>query len=285
MTASAFKSLMQYATPRVTLLVLAGSLVSCAGGKSTSASKKRLTPPEQPQVYHWDETLASTVKGAPRIKIGIHQQRARFFKGDTEIGWTAVASGLPSHPTPTGSFKVLEKTTDKRSNLYGKIYDAEGNVINSDANTRTDRVPAGGRFEGSYMKYWMRLTSEGVGMHVGPQPRPGYRASHGCIRLPEYMAEQFYKHVSVGTPVTIVPDDGTEPLSAARDAYESELAAYTEWVNGEWAKYNARTPEGRKAAKEKKKAEKLAEQEKARNGTPPASSDSGQTVYLDGQAS
>lgn len=275
-------------------VALAFALSSCAGTKSEPEYTGPKTPPTQPTVYHWDEALASSVKGAPRIRIGLKQQKATFYRGNTEIGWTAVASGLPSHPTPTGSFKILEKTVDKRSNLYGRIYDSSGSVINGDADTREDKVPAGGRFEGSYMKYWMRLTGSGVGMHVGPQPRPGYRASHGCIRLPEYMAERFYRNVSLGTPVTIVADDGTEPLSHARDAYEADLAAYTKWVNAEWAKHNARTPEGKRAEREKKKAEAAAAKaaKKAGRDAPapaaPAGTDepaSGQTVYLDPQAS
>jgi hypothetical protein len=75
------------------------------------------------------------------------------------------------------------------------------------------------------------------------------------------MAKQFFKNVSIGTPVTIVKNDGTEPLSVARDAYESQLAAYTTWANGEWDKHNARmadTPEARRAAREKVKANKRA---------------------------
>lgn len=273
-------------------MALAFALSSCAGTKPEPEYAGPRTPPTQPTVYNWDENLASTVKGTPRIRIGLKQQKATFYKGNTEIGWTAVASGLPSHPTPTGSFKILEKTVDKRSNLYGRIYDASGSVVNGDADTREDKVPAGGRFEGSYMKYWMRLTGSGVGMHVGPQPRPGYRASHGCIRLPEYMAERFYRNVSLGTPVTIVADDGTEPLSHARDAYEADLAAYTTWVNAEWAKHNAKVAKssaGRKAAREKKKAEEMAEKQRKKAGELPAQPApepstvpaAGQTVYLD----
>ncbi len=281
------------------LLRLAGvaavvSLSSCAGTKPEPTYTGPRTPPTQPTVYEWNEELASTVKGAPRIRIGLKQQKATFYKGNTEIGWTAVASGLPSHPTPTGSFKILEKTLDKHSNLYGRIYNASGALVNGDADTRRDKIPPGGRFEGSYMKYWMRLTGSGVGMHVGPQPRPGYRASHGCIRLPEYMAERFFRNVSVGTPVTIVADDGTVPLSHARDAYEADLAAYTAWVNEEWAKYRASTPEGRKAAREKKKAEAAAAKAAKRGGQESRRAEpvedspvpaAGQTVYLEGQTS
>ena len=50
------------------------------------------------------------------------------------------------------------------------------------------------------MPYFMRIVG-GIGMHAGYLP--GYPASHGCIRMPEFMAENFFNSVSVGTPVTI----------------------------------------------------------------------------------
>jgi lipoprotein-anchoring transpeptidase ErfK/SrfK len=40
-------------------------------------------------------------------------------------------------------------------------------------------------------------------MHAGYLP--GYPASHGCIRLPEKMAVQFFNNAAVGTPVEIRP--------------------------------------------------------------------------------
>jgi lipoprotein-anchoring transpeptidase ErfK/SrfK len=51
------------------------------------------------------------------------------------------------------------------------------------------------------MTWFMRVTEEGVGMHVGILP--GYPASHGCIRMPSAAAEMFYNHVKVGTPVVV----------------------------------------------------------------------------------
>jgi lipoprotein-anchoring transpeptidase ErfK/SrfK len=53
------------------------------------------------------------------------------------------------------------------------------------------------------MPLYMRLKDDGTGMHVGPIPRPGRPASHGCIRMPRTMAEHFFSNVSIGTPVTI----------------------------------------------------------------------------------
>ena len=63
-----------------------------------------------------------------------------------------------------------------------------------------DPKPPGAHFKGTPMPYFMRIVS-GTGLHAGYLP--GYPASHGCIRMPEFMAENFFKSVSLGTPVTI----------------------------------------------------------------------------------
>jgi lipoprotein-anchoring transpeptidase ErfK/SrfK len=67
--------------------------------------------------------------------------------------------------------------------------------------SRIDSAPSGTHFVGAPMTWFMRLTDEGVGMHVGILP--GYPASHGCIRMPPAAAEMFYNHVKVGTPVVV----------------------------------------------------------------------------------
>lgn len=63
------------------------------------------------------------------------------------------------------------------------------------------------------MKWFMRLTDSGVGMHVGILP--GYPASHGCIRLPADIAPLIYQKVGIGTPgghrVIARPDISTAP--------------------------------------------------------------------------
>ena len=51
------------------------------------------------------------------------------------------------------------------------------------------------------MKWFMRLTDGGVGMHIGILP--GYAASHGCVRLPAEIAPLIYQKVRVGTAVTV----------------------------------------------------------------------------------
>ena len=101
----------------------------------------------------------------------------------------------------TGTFYILEKIVDKSSNRYGKIVDAEGEIVNGDADVLLDTVPEGGQFIGAPMRYWMRLTNDGVGHHIGPVRR--YPASHACVRGPSGTIPTVYSKVKEGTRVVI----------------------------------------------------------------------------------
>jgi len=171
-----------------------------------AACKTTPTPPEPPPVvkkptglFEWN----GEDKDITSVRINVDEQKAYLYNGEDQLGWTFVATGITSFPTPTGEFKVLEKISDKVSNLYGKGYDANGKLVNSDFKQGRDLLPPGGRFEAAKMTYFMRLTGDGVGMHIGPIPRPGKRASHGCIRLPSKFAGTMFKHTAIGTPVKI----------------------------------------------------------------------------------
>lgn len=137
------------------------------------------------------------------VRLDLSKQRGFLMVGNQVAMDYRISSGRSSHPTPTGDFKILEKTKDKRSNLYGKIYDAEENLINSDADTRIDEIPEGGSFVGAGMAYWMRLTHFGIGMHQGEVDHR--YASHGCIRSHPDAVPIVFSKVKVGTPVSIVP--------------------------------------------------------------------------------
>lgn len=159
-------------------------------------------PQEKPKpgkLYEWN----GNGRSVSRVVVSIDEQRARFYDGNEQIGWSTIASGISKHPTPVGHFDILEKVENKKSNLYGKILNKNGKVAKSNAKMGADKVPPGGRFDGAKMPYFMRLTYDGIGMHAGPIPRPGKPASHGCIRMPKQLAPILYKHVTTGTPVTI----------------------------------------------------------------------------------
>ena len=97
----------------------------------------------------------------------------------------------------------MEKDKDHRSNIYGDYVDAQGRIVRGGISAHIDSAPSGTHFVGAPMKWFMRLTGEGVGMHVGILP--GYPASHGCIRMPEPAAALFYANVKVGTPAVVEP--------------------------------------------------------------------------------
>jgi len=157
--------------------------------------------PKTSNVWKNEDLLAKTNAENSKLVISIPLQRGFLMNGEDVAIDYPISSGRKSHPTPTGEYKILEKEADKRSNAYGKIYDAEDNVVNSDADSRKDEIPEGGKFVGASMPYWMRLTWDGVGHHIGRVPR--YPASHACIRGPRSVMPTVFKKTKLGTPVTV----------------------------------------------------------------------------------
>ncbi len=196
---------------RVALLLAIAALSACVAPKPPPPVATKVERP----LYEWDEKKAAQMKGKPSIVIDLTTQKAHYYRDGKEVGWTTVATGTYKHPTPTGNFRVMEKTVDKVSNLYGKMLDIDGKVVESDAKMGETPIPEGGRFEGAKMQYFMRFTPDGVGMHIGPIPRPGYRASHGCVRTPRVMAVRYFEITPIGTPVTIMESPRDAPATAA----------------------------------------------------------------------
>ena len=171
-------------------------MTGCAG--PDPATQTGATETGQEQLFEWN---GYGMTGKTSIVIDLTTQRAEIYRGGQYAGWTSVATGKAGFDTPAGNYTIVEKVADKHSNLYGKIVDADGNTINPNADVRKDKPPVGGQFLFAPMPYWMRLTWSGIGMHAGPIPRPGTAASHGCIRLPDEMAELLFDITEKGTPV------------------------------------------------------------------------------------
>jgi hypothetical protein len=141
------------------------------------------------------------VKGSPSITIDLSQQKAFFYKDSKLVGVSRISTGKEGHDTPAGTYKITQKNKNHRSNLYGIIEDKiTAQVVNDDADSRVDKVPPGCKFVGAPMWNFMRFNG-GVGMHTGYLP--GYNASHGCVRMPDHMAQKFFEHSKVGTPVIV----------------------------------------------------------------------------------
>ena len=139
-----------------------------------------------------------------RVVVSLTKQRAFLLSGDQIAIDSPISSGKRAGMTPTGRFNVMEKDKDHRSSIYGDFKDRAGRTVRGGVSVRIDSAPSGTHFVGAPMLWFMRLTGDGVGMHVGILP--GYPASHGCIRMPPQAAEMFYNRVKVGTPVEVVRD-------------------------------------------------------------------------------
>jgi hypothetical protein len=137
-----------------------------------------------------------------RVEVRIGEQKVYVYQGDSVAGESPITTGKPGHDTPTGHYSILVKDIDHKSNLYGVFLDANGHVIDGNAEAN-QTPPPGGVYDSADMPYYLRIRDDGVGLHAGFLP--GYPASHGCIRLPHAFAELLFSNVSVGTPVDVVP--------------------------------------------------------------------------------
>lgn len=179
--------------------------------------------PTSMQVY-LDEALLERADARCPIYICLSQQRGRLYVDNQVAADWPVSTGADTHPTPTGPYRVRFKEKEHASNRYGKMYNAEGKCINRDADAFTEQVPEGGRFEGSPMPNWMRLTADGVGMHTG-KVVAGKRLSHGCIRLPHMISTMLFDIVEYGSRVVIAEDiEPHYPVAAIMAQREIEAA-------------------------------------------------------------
>ena len=196
-------------------LVLLAAVVSSASGQLFHIGPKpRQASPTPPPMRKASDLIRrqepvkinqSLLKEATpdnvHVMVSLPKQRAYLMIGDQVVVDSPISSGKRGHSTPSGHFSVLEKDPDHRSSIYGDFVDRSGRVVRAGISAKIDSAPSGTHYVGAPMRWFMRLTGEGVGMHIGILP--GYPASHGCIRMPPDGAKSFYDHVKVGTPVDV----------------------------------------------------------------------------------
>ncbi|MXP13302.1 L,D-transpeptidase family protein [Altererythrobacter confluentis] len=134
---------------------------------------KRILPIDGPIKYgewHWDE---DGVPAGPLVMtVDLEARVLSVFRNGYEIGATAVLLGTQDHPTPLGSFPILQKKRDNVSSIYGAA-----------------------------MPYTLRLTWDGISIHGSPVEN-GF-ASHGCIGTPNEFAAKLFAVASKGDTVII----------------------------------------------------------------------------------
>lgn len=151
----------------------------------------------QDNVSYWDGDASG---GKPSVKISLAEQRAYFYKGGQLVGLSQLSTGREGKATPPGKYHIIGKDIKHASSIYGDYVDAADQMVQENVELGKDPKPPGSHFKGAPMPFYMQI-APGFGMHAGYLP--GYPASHGCIRMPEFMAENFFRSVSVGTPVII----------------------------------------------------------------------------------
>jgi lipoprotein-anchoring transpeptidase ErfK/SrfK len=194
-------------TLQASTLVVIGFLWVATNSVLAQDRHAKMTPPQQliakqaPPVVN-NSVLAQMTPDNASVLVSLSRQRAYAYAGNQLAIDTPISSGKKAGFTPTGNFTIMEKDPNHRSNIYGNFVDSKGRVVRAGVSARIDSAPSGTHYQGAPMFYFMRLTSEGVGMHIGILP--GYPASHGCIRMPAEIAPQIYARVKIGTPVQVV---------------------------------------------------------------------------------
>jgi lipoprotein-anchoring transpeptidase ErfK/SrfK len=120
------------------------------------------------------------------IVVDLSDQKLYAYDAAQRLLWaTAVSTGRPGSPTPTGEGKVLEKF--RSVTMRGRDYVSPdvpwAMCISADGSICLHGAP------------WQESAGESFGV-----PR-----SHGCVRMPTARARWLFERTPLGTPVTIRP--------------------------------------------------------------------------------
>lgn len=133
--------------------------------------------------WGYNPLSSSTKKLSQQIIINLKTQKLKYLVSGQVLKEFMVSSGKASMKTPTGNFKVINKSKKAWSSTY--------------------RL---------WMPYWLGFSTGSYGIHELPVWPNGYReganhlgkpVSHGCVRLGIGAAQYIYERVSVGTNILI----------------------------------------------------------------------------------
>jgi len=133
----------------------------------------------------------SAAQSARKIIVSIPDRKLAVLEYGKVIRIFPTAVGAPKSPSPSGSFKIVQRLAEPTWYSKGKIV-AHGKAC-----------PIGTR--------WLGLSVKGYGIHGTNNPSSiGHNASHGCIRLRNRDVEELFGMVSVGDDVELVGERTTE---------------------------------------------------------------------------
>ncbi|HLZ04102.1 MAG TPA: L,D-transpeptidase family protein [Bradyrhizobium sp.] len=137
---------------------------------------------------------------AARVEVDKNGQVVKLFdRSNALIGFYPATVGSEEKPSPTGAFKVTA-INHNPTYRYNPAYHFKG----VHARKPFEIKPGPNNPVGTV---WINLSAQGYGIHGTPNPgKVSKAASHGCVRLTNWDAEQVASRVSKGTPVDFVDD-------------------------------------------------------------------------------
>lgn len=157
-----------------------------AGAASPAATPTTSQPQPNPAV--------ATTTSTRVILLSLSRREISLQRDGKVVGSWPVVIGAPETPTPSGTYKVLNKVLNPKyqSTASGKINHTTGPA-----------GPLGDR--------WMGFHSKGnndFGIHGTPWPwwvDARAAVSHGCVRMKNEHVRLLFDQVDIGTPVVIKP--------------------------------------------------------------------------------
>jgi len=130
------------------------------------------------------------------LLVSIPDRKLALLENGKVVRIYRVAVGKAATPSPTGSFKIVNRVTNPAYYHKGRVIPTgEGN-------------PVGSR--------WIGLSAKGYGIHGTNQPNSiGKAASTGCIRMSRRDLEELFERVSVGDTVEIRDEQVAQIFSGA----------------------------------------------------------------------
>lgn len=140
-----------------------------------------------------------------RVVVSLSDRRLALVENGKVKKVYIVAVGKKSTPSPTGTFRIMNRVTDPS-------YSHDGKVV----------APGPGNPVGTR---WMGLSAKGYGIHGTNAPKSiGKPASRGCIRMRKDDLEELFASVQTGDQVEIVGDRDPETAEIFGDAQAVEAS-------------------------------------------------------------
>ena len=181
-------------------ILFAFLFLSSANAKSYTEFKKTTNFPKTTKVFT-DQALLKKANGKnTKVKIDLSEQRIKLYVNNKIALCSPATTGKKYKRTPKGSFTIKEKIKHKRSSIFGKLYRGKKMVYKGDRRKYRGKYT---RYQGAELKNWMRLTSDGIGIH-GSKYIFRVPHSNGCVRVPYDVVGKIYSCVGTGTRVSVV---------------------------------------------------------------------------------